>query len=95
MLFLLFLLFRPKLGGDAGANRCIARRASHFESKKHKLCSVNAKAAFELGSFRLLFESCTFHSPTLLSRTLGANGDNPKWTELKCDEINITSYSSH
>jgi hypothetical protein len=66
-----------------------------FESKKHKLCSVNAKAAFELGSFRLLFESCTFHSPTLLSRTLGANGDNPKWTELKCDEINITSYSSH
>lgn len=56
-----------------------------FESKKHEFCSVNATAAFELDSFRLLFDACAFQSPTLLNRMLGENGDNPKWTELKCD----------
>lgn len=55
-----------------------------FEKKKNNLCSVNATAAFELNSFRRLFDSCDFQSPTLLNRMLGANGNNPKWSELNC-----------
>lgn len=62
----------------------------NFEVNKHKLCSVNATAAFELNSFKHLFDSCEFHSPTLLNRMLAANGKDPKWSELKCSQMNST-----
>jgi len=60
------------------------------ESGRGKFCSVNAIAALDMELFRRLFDSCSFQSPTLLTRTLKPGSINPKWHELGCEK-NVTS----